>query len=151
SRRRRPMRKVLTGILELSGQSAHYRRIELAAGAAAQLGQRLLSRSRPPVGLGRAHRVVGVAYRDDASAQRDLVVLEPIRVTAPIPALMARSHESRRRSQRRRGPEDPLTDDWVLARESPLVVGERAGLVEDRVGHGDLADVVEFGGALNLS
>jgi hypothetical protein len=48
--------------------------------------------------------------------------------------------------ERRRGAHDPFADDRVAADELPLVVVESAGLVQDGVRDGDLADVVQLGG-----
>jgi len=41
--------------------------------------------------------------------------------------------------------DDALTDDRVALHEGPFVVAQRSGLVEDRVGDGALADVVQLG------
>ena len=49
------------------------------------------------------------------------------------------------RCQRGRGGDDALADHRVAAHELPLVVVERARLVQDRVGDRGLADVVELG------
>lgn len=46
--------------------------------------------------------------------------------------------------------QDALADEGVLAHEGPLGIGERAGLAEDGVWDGGLADVVQFGGAADL-
>ena len=63
---------------------------------------------------------------------------------------MARAHERGDRAQRRRGGDDALADDRVAADELPLGVVERGGLVEDRVGDRDLADVVQRGGVADV-
>ena len=55
----------------------------------------------------------------------------------------ARARRPCRATGRRR---DALADDRVTADELPLGVVERAGLVQDRVRDGDLADVVQLGG-----
>ena len=39
--------------------------------------------------------------------------------------------------------EHPLAHDRVPAHDLPLVVAERGGLVDDLLGHADLADVVQ--------
>ena len=88
------------------------------------------------------HRLVGVGDGEDRGLQRDLVLSEALRVAGPVGALVVG--------------EDPLADvGELLAREDSraelgvalhLVVlgrGQRPGLAEDRVGHADLADVVE--------
>src|SRR6185437_15224581 len=63
-------------------------RVELAAGAAAQLFERLADRHRRLVRAAAEHGVVGVADADDAGAERDLVALQPVRVAAAVPALV---------------------------------------------------------------
>ena len=60
---------------------------------------------------------------------------------------MAQAHEPRDRGQGGRRGEDALADQRVLAHQPPLDVVERARLVQDVVGHGDLADVVQLRGA----
>src|SRR3954468_21315866 len=78
-----------------------HRGVELGAGAALELGERRLVAARIRVGALRGDRVVGVADRDDARADRDLLAREPIRVAAAVPALVAEAHEPRDRAQRR--------------------------------------------------
>jgi hypothetical protein len=90
--------------------------------------------------------VEGVAHGDDASAERDLVARQAVRVAAAVEALVAGADQRRHRAERRRGAQDALADDRVLAHERPLPVVERPGLGENRVRHGHLADVVELGG-----
>jgi hypothetical protein len=59
-----------------------------------------------------------------------------------------RSRDERRdRLQRRRHLDDCLADHPVAAHEHALVLVERAGLGQDRVGDRDVADVVQLGGA----
>ena len=57
---------------------------------------------------------------------------------------MARPDELPDLGERRRGGDDPLPDERVLADEHPLVVVERAGLGQDRVGDRHLAEVVQL-------
>ena len=75
---------------------------------------------------------------------------EPVRVAAAVPALVARAHEPRDRAQRRRLEQDALADQWMAPHEAPLDRVERAGLVEDGVRNGDLADVAELRGPGHL-
>src|ERR1700730_6227611 len=51
--------------------------------------------------------------------------------------------------ERRRRDQDALSDKGVTAHELPLLLVERAGLVQDRFRDRDLADVVELAGELD--
>ena len=121
------------------------RGVELRPGAAPELGQRVGALHRAPVRAVGGHRVPGVADRDHARAERDRVAGEAVGVAAAVEALVARAHELRDVGQRRRGGQDALADERVAAHERPLVLVQRPGLVEDRVGDGELADVVQLG------
>src|SRR6478735_12472905 len=72
------------------------------------------------------------------------VPARPVGVAAAVPALVARAHELGDGAQRDGGAEDALADERVAGDERPLVGVELPGLVEDRAGDGDLADVVEL-------
>ncbi len=128
----------------------HDDRVELAAGAALQLGQRVVERERAPVGPRAGHRLQRVAGGDDPRAERDLVAGEAVGVALAVPALVAGAHERRDGLQRRRRADDALPDDGVLLDDRPLVVVQRAGLVQDGRGHRDLADVVQLAGAAQV-
>ena len=93
------------------------------------------------------HRVPGVAGEDDARAERDGLAGQAVGVAAAVPALVAGAHDAPHGAQRLGRADDALADDRVLADEAPLGLVERAGLVQDRVRDGDLADVVQLGGA----
>ena len=53
------------------------------------------------------------------------------------------AHDPRHAAHARDRAQDALADDRVLAHDVPLLAGQRAGLVQDAVGHPDLADVVQ--------
>src|SRR5438132_1785638 len=63
-------------------------RIELRPFSGLQLGERKLGGAPLAVGAGRRHRVVGVADRDDAGVQRDVLAGQPIRITAAVVPLV---------------------------------------------------------------
>src|SRR5436305_7068349 len=97
---------------------------------------------RHPVDAVARHRLVSVADGENRGLDRNLFLAQAIRIAGPIRALVVA--------------EDPAADIVELAaRENPctelrmpphlrhLLVGERTGLAEDRVGDPDLADVVE--------
>ena len=60
---------------------------------------------------------------------------------------MAGAHDAPDGTQRLGRAHDALADDRVLADEAPFGLVERAGLVQDGVRDGDLADVVQLGRA----
>ena len=69
-------------------EDADDRRVEVAAGAAHELVQRLLDGERLAVRSGRRHRDVRVAGPDDPGGERDVVACEPVRVAASVPVLV---------------------------------------------------------------
>ena len=78
--------------------------------------------------------------------KRDVRPRETVGITGAVEPLVARAHEARDVGERGRGVQNPLADQRVTADEGPLVVGERAGLLEDRVGDGHLPDLVQRAG-----
>src|SRR6266516_3598984 len=93
--------------------------VELGAGARHDLLDRALERQRSPVGAVGGHGVERVAHREDPRAEGDLLAHQPRRVAAAVPAL------------------------GVRADDQPFVLVEGPGLVQDRLRHADLADVVQ--------
>jgi hypothetical protein len=118
-------------------------RVELRAGAAHELGDRVIVRHGRAVRAVRGHRVVGVAGEDDAAAERDLLAGEPVGVAGAVEALVLVADDARHAAHAGDGAQDALADDRVLAHDVPLLAGQRARLVQDPVGHPDLADVVQ--------
>ena len=115
-----------------------------------QLAQRVFLRERRPVRTLRDHRDECAAGADDPRRERGLLAREPVRIAAPVPVLVARAHDAGDAAEGGRGAKDPLADDRVLADELPLALVERAGLVEDLVRDGELAEVVQLGRPLEL-
>ena len=52
--------------------------------------------------------------------------------------------------QSRRSADDPGADQGVLVHEPPLLLGQRAAFLQDRIGDRDLADVVQLRGVTHL-
>src|SRR6266700_3472565 len=97
-------------------------RVELRAGAGHDLVDRLLERQRAPVGPVGGHGVEGVAHREDARAEGD---------------------DLDGGSERLDSGDHLHPHLGVHAHDQPLVLVERARLVQDRLRYADLADVVE--------
>ena len=108
--------------------------VELRAGAAAQLGARLLERERPPVRAVGGHRLVGVGDGEDAGLDRDRVAGQAVRIAAAVDRARggrapSRSMSRRLACSRIRAP----SSGWRLISAHSRGV-ERARLVQDRVG-----------------
>ena len=112
-------------------------------GRLAQAAGGLFDREAPPVRPVGRHRVVGVADEDDARLDRDLLTREAVRVAAAVPVLVAVADDLADLLQPLDRGEDARAQLGVEPDDLPLLVGERARLGEDRLGHADLADVVE--------
>jgi hypothetical protein len=67
----------------------------------------------------------------------------PVGIAGAVPALVLVADEPADAGEELHRREDLLPDDRVALHHRALVGGERARLVEDRLGHRDLADVVE--------
>ena len=131
---------------EQVAEQRHELGVELGACVTAELADRQLVAHRPLVGPVVGHRIVRVGDRDDPGAERDVVAAQPERVAVPGVALVM--VEDDRDSVLQGGGllEDDLADPRMLDDRSPLRRRESGRLVEDLLGNGDLADVVEQGG-----
>ena len=94
--------------------------------------------------------MVGVTGEDDPRSDRDVLRRQPVGIAAAVPALVLVAHDARNVSEPRDGAQDALPDHRVVAHQPPLLLGQCAGLVEDLVRHGHLADVVQEGRGLDL-
>src|SRR5215207_3090156 len=135
-------------------QRQHERRddvgIELRPGARPELLDRLIAGHRPAVGPVARHRVEGVADAHDPRPEGDLVAGQLVGVAASVEVLVRGADQHRHRDEGRGARQDPLADHGVLAHVGPVLLAQRAGLVEDRVRHRHLADVVKLGRADDL-
>ena len=89
------------------------------------------------------------------AATRDRLAHQAVGVAAAVPALVRGAHDEADVGEQAADLlEHPLALDGVGLHDRPLVVVQRPGLVDDLVGHGDLADVVqqraELGGAAGV-
>jgi hypothetical protein len=94
--------------------------VELGAGTAPELGERLVFGQRPPVGPEADHRVEGVAAEDDPCAGRDLLACQAVRVAVAVPALVAGADEEGDVAERSRAAENLCTDERVAGDELPV-------------------------------
>ena len=124
--------------------------VELHAGAPLKLRCGRLEGERRAPGSGLRHCDKCVTDRDQARAERDLLFGEAVGVSAPVPALMSRADQLRDGRHCRCRRQDALADERVIAHDLPFAGVQRRLLVQDRVGHGDLADVVELRRARDL-
>src|SRR4029077_828557 len=64
------------------------RGVELRPGVRTQLGQRVAGAAPTTVGAIRDHGIERIAYRDDSSAQRNLLARQAVGVAAAVPTLV---------------------------------------------------------------
>ena len=117
--------------------------IELDAGLAPQLVDRLLVGDRLPVRAAGDHRLVRVHDGHDPGPDRDVCARQAQGVAAPVEPLVVVEHDRRGVAQGARLLEDDLPDLGVLGHDAPLRRHEVAGLGQDLVRDGELAQVVE--------
>ena len=144
--RRDRLRRGLAGrplAVEHANQRGDGRRAELRAGMALDLDARLLGRQRTAVGAIGRHRVPGVADEADPARERDRLAGEAVGIAAAVPALVLGAHGGGEVRERADRADDLGADRRVLAHDVPLGTAQPAGLLQDRVGHADLADVVQ--------
>src|SRR6266511_4190572 len=120
-------------LLEISDryERLSHRRVELGAGAGHDLLEGPLVGHRAPVGPVGGHGVEGVADREDARAQRDLLAAQAGGIAASVPALVVGADDLHRRSERLDAGHHLHPDLRVHPHDQPLLLVERAGLVQD--------------------
>ena len=93
----------------------------------------------------RGQRVEVIDHGQDSRAKRDLVALEPGRISLAVPALVVAVDDRRDRIGKRHGRDD--LGAYLRMHLHPLefLVGQRSGLRQDVLGHRELADVVQEG------
>src|SRR4051794_31833097 len=116
---------------------------ELGAAAGEELLERLLGRQAPPVGAVGGHRRPRLGDRDDGGAEGHGVAGEAVRIPGAVPALVVMAHHRHDLAQGRQPVEDRGALVGVQLDLLVLVDGQGSGLGEQRVGDGDVADVVQ--------
>ena len=109
----------------------------------AQLARGLLGRARWAVGARLAHRLVGVGGGEDPRRARDRRAGEPARIAGAVEPLAVGDRDRGERRERVGLVEHPFGQVRVDAHALPLAGAERAGLVPDRVGDAEPAEVVD--------
>ena len=118
--------------------------VERRARLLAQEGDRPLVRPGVAVDAGRDERVVDVADGEDPGVELELARVEPARVAAAGEPLVVVEHEPADRvGEAAELAQQLATPLRVALDDGELLVGQRAGLLQDRVGDVELADVVE--------
>src|SRR5262245_38091503 len=100
-------------------------------------------RQRPAIDLVAGHRVEGIHNRHQTRAQRKLLASLLVRLATAIEPGARELHDVKYRRRCTTRPENvrsylPMSFDDVV-----LVGRQGRGLEEDRIGHADLADVVQ--------
>ena len=99
--RRRALRRRQVDRGQRAGERVHDFGVELRAGAAPQLAQRLGRGSRRAIGARAGHGVEGVGDVDDAREQGNLVAAQAVRVAAAVgPLVMQLDDRDVRREER---------------------------------------------------
>jgi hypothetical protein len=89
------------------------------------------------------HHVEGVGDGEGARAGRDLFAAEAARVARAVPLLVVLDDGRGRAVEEGEAVEQRLAVVGVAAHHRPLVVRQPVGFVQHRVGHADLAHVVQ--------
>ncbi|KAI1691637.1 hypothetical protein Ddc_24113 [Ditylenchus destructor] len=125
-------------------EQLHQCRVEVPARLRAQVFHRLLDRPGRLVGTNAGQRVEDVGDRDDAGLDGNRVARQSFRIAAAVPLLVVRQRDAPRHAQQTAGvlAQDLRADRGMAAHHRPLGLVQRAGLLQDRVGNAQLADVV---------
>ena len=120
-------------------------RFELGAPTGDDVVDRVGRRPRQLVAMDRDQRVVHIGDGDETTAQRNRVALQGTRVAAAVPPLVVRDGDLGGQLDQRglAAGEDGGADGRVCLHHLELGVGQRPRLLEDVVGHANLAHVVQ--------
>ena len=117
--------------------------VELFAGDAAQLDDRVVRGHRRAVGVAGGHHVVGVGDGDDPRELRDFLALEAARIAFAVDPLVVGEDDVGDRAVAVQRGDDAGALLRVALDQHPVLVGERHVGLEDAVGEDELADVVQ--------
>jgi len=89
-----------------------------------------------------SHRVVSVCNRDDPGNERDLRVLQPVRVATTVDSFVMVADDSRYLRVVVNVEQDPLTNDWMVFHHASLGQREGSWLLQKAGWQSDLPDVM---------
>lgn len=86
----------------------------------------------------------GIGAEDYPAGQRDVFAGQTVRVPRAVPVLVAVADDHRHVAQLGDRVQNALSHGGVLTHDLPLPLGQRRRLLQDRLGHPHLADVVQL-------
>ena len=92
------------------------------------------------------HGVDGIRHRQNARPQRDIGAAQTVGVAAAVPPFMMVAHQHGNLLEIIDFAQNFIPGDGVAAHFLPLGVGQRPGLAQHGVRHGNLADIVQVSG-----
>src|SRR5438128_7763841 len=119
--------------------------LRIILGASARLNQRdgLVTRQALAVLPVFARGVEAIHYREDSRRQRNLFAAQAVRVARAIPTLVMMSHDGNDRIREADALQYLCADRGVHFHLLELGVRELSRLVEDVIGHGELANIMQ--------
>ena len=125
-------------------EGPHQRRVEVRPGPGDELLPGRRRRHRDLVGPGGGHHLVGVGDGQDPRPERDVLAGEPVGIAGAVPLLVVVADGVGPGAEPGHQRFDEVCALLRVALERrPLLVVGTVGLVEDRAGHGQLADAAE--------
>ena len=121
--------------------------VELRAGAALDLFARVRERQSLAIGAVADHGVQRVRDGENARAEGNLLALQAARIAGAVEEFLVSEDDFCGVAQEGNADQHVVADFAVLAHDLLFVIGERAGLAQNAVGNGHLADVVQESGA----
>src|SRR5713101_7093551 len=116
--------------------------VEQSSGAELQVLADFVAGAGGVIGTHRGQRVVNVGDRQQAPLDRDVLALERVRIAGAVPALVVEEKVGDGGLQVADLAQDAGAGGRVLLHGLPFGGGERTGLVQDRVGDDDFAEVM---------
>ena len=118
-------------------------RVELGAATAEELSAGELDTLRRLVGTATHDHLERIGGRDDVGLYRHEVAAKLVGVSLAVVVFVMGAHDRHEVAERLDRVDDRRTEDRMRAHDHPLVLGQGGGLIQDRVGYPDLADVVK--------
>ena len=131
-------------------QDIHKHGIKLRAASLFQFAQDIAEVHLLPVDTVCGHRVESVGHADDPGIQRDLFAFEPLRISAAVIPLMVEFRALNHVVQQGEVAQDLRALDRMGFHHGIFLIRQAGVLVQDRVGNGDLSDVVHVRGPFDI-